>query len=81
MSGGETKCVFFGNLPYGLSLQAGLVEEIESRVGRGSVFEVRASPHGDYAHVDFETSEQTAAAVREMQGTPVKGRPLRVDLA
>ena len=73
-------CVFFGNLPYGLR-ENDLVEEIEAIVGDGKVTEVRPSPHGDYCHVDFVSSNDAAMAVREMSSFPINGRPLRVDIA
>ena len=57
------------------------MEEIEAVVGAGSVAEVRPSPHGDYCHVDFREASAAQVAVRELNNVPVKGRPMRVDIA
>jgi hypothetical protein len=82
-SRGEDKkppCAFFGNLPYGQDMQA-LGEEIEAVCGQGSVVEIRPSPYGDYAHVDFASPQAAQVAVRELNNFPLRNRPLRVDLA
>ena len=73
-------CVFFGNLPYGLTTES-LVDEIESIVGPGSVVEVRPSSYGDYCHVDFRDPAMAAVAVQKLNQVNINGRPMRVDIA
>ncbi|KZO94663.1 hypothetical protein CALVIDRAFT_550335 [Calocera viscosa TUFC12733] len=79
----DSRVVFVGNIPYGMTEEA-LIEVFRTVgpvVGFRLVFDRETGKPKGYGFCEFPDHETAMSAVRNLHGYEVQGRPLRVDIA